>query len=93
MYMVLFFNSIIFIDLYLVLKNPFQRREDRIKWYYAASVIQFVIYSVIYTQTEVHVKKTVLGFKFKSRNYFQVVEAAFAVATVVAGTIVMCRLG
>jgi hypothetical protein len=93
MYMYLFCNSIIFVDLYLVLKNPFQGRGSRVKWYYALCAIQFLVYTLVYTQTEVQVKKTVLGFHFKSRLYFQYLEAIFAFATLVAAILVLCRLG
>lgn len=36
-------SSVIFIDVYLSIKNPFQPREGRMKWYWLAVVIIMVI--------------------------------------------------
>ena len=47
-FMNLFFNSIVFIDLYLTIKNPFYPREHRSKFYWLLTLIIFLSFSISY---------------------------------------------
>ena len=50
--MLLLFNSFLFIDLYLTLKNPFFPRQQRAKWFYLYSCLGFVIYLLYFLQSQ-----------------------------------------
>jgi len=42
------FNFLVFLDLYLTLRNPFKPRQSRTKWYYLFAVIMAADLSVEY---------------------------------------------
>lgn len=58
----LFFNSIVFIDLYLTIKHPFYPRELRAKVYWAMTAFVTVIFFVSYTNLAPN--KPGLGFDY-----------------------------
>jgi hypothetical protein len=43
-----YLNAVLFVDLYLTIKNPFFQREKRVKWYYIGAAGVLVLMLLLY---------------------------------------------
>lgn len=60
--MMLYFNSVIFFDLYVTISAPFYPRENRVKYYYLVAIMLTVVYVATYFKIDVDLKKDYPGY-------------------------------
>lgn len=87
-YLNLLFNSIVFIDLYLTIKNPFYPREQRAKVYWAVVAVVIILFCISF-----HVQGPVTAdLDFEHEYTYMACSIFLAAITVLSIVLVVFRL-
>ena len=85
----LYLNSVLFVDVYLTIRNPFYPRENRVKVYWAGAVFITVAMTALFLKftniSQFSFNPTILSIMFYT-------TPAFSGITVLSGILVIVRL-
>lgn len=84
----LFFNSIVFIDLYLTLKHPFYPRESRAKYYWASGFVIIFLFMISYNIFDPKGP----GFNYKQRWIYEYIGLFLTLSTILVTFLIVSRL-
>ena len=91
MFLVFLCNSIVFIDLFLTLRNPFQPKEQRAKYYYGTIVIIILVF-LFFTAKDVRVIEQEEDLSGVVKMIFFGMGLALSLPTIACTIIVILRL-